>query len=448
MKKLLLIFFISAAICAISNAQGIFRLSPGTEMLVNNNVRIVLNNTSFENNGNIGIASTSRFIFTGNSAIEGINGTQNILFGELEINKPAGILQLNRFVNIFSSVTFTAGNIDLNGKALILVADPNGQLIGEHDNSRIIGNSGFVRKLATLNAPANNNPGNIGVSITSAANLGSTFIERYHYTIGGNNVRRIFKIIPTNNTSLNATLRFKYMDAELGGLDENLLTIWKSTTGTGGWSNQGGLADPVQNTVTVNGINDFNWFAIAPSNAALPVTLSSFIASCNNGGVLVNWGTSQEANTDFFEIQSSLNGSNWSAIAQSKANGNSTTPTSYQYKDVNAGRKYYRLRIVDKDGKYSYSSIQAVNCGTRNWELFVYPNPARDIIELTINGVNRHSLPVKIINAAGQLVWQQQVTLTNQYGKLTIPIAHLRSGIYFIRVDDEQYKRTITISKQ
>lgn len=448
MKKTILLLFITAMAAATASAQAIFRVSAGTNLLVNNNIRMVLNNTGFENNGSLGAGTFSRFVFTGNNPVANITGTGNIVFAELELNKAAGVVQLNRPVSIFTSIVFTSGNFDLNGNTLFLVADPNGQLVGENTNSRITGNSGLIRKPATLNAPSNLNPGNIGVGISSTQNLGSTTIDRWHYPVNGQNVRRVFHITPNNNSALNATLQFQYLDAELSGLDENLLSVWRSDNGTGGWTNIGGVVNTSLNTLTINGVNDFAWYTLAPSNAALPVTLSAFGASCGSEGISIKWQTTQEQNTDFFEIQSSLSGSIWSAIAKVDAIGNNNSITNYQYNDLVSDRKFYRLRIVDKDGKFSYSGVRTVDCETKKWNITVYPNPARHHIELTINGINRHSLPVKIINAVGQLVWQQQVVLTNQYRKLSIPIAQFSAGIYFLKVEDPQYNYAITISKQ
>lgn len=448
MKKTILLFFTAAIAKTTVSAQGVFRVSQGTTLLVNNNVRVVLNNTSFENNGSLGLGSLSRFVFTGNSPAASISGTGNTVLGELELNKTAGVMQLNRQVSVFSSVIFTSGNLDVNGNTLFLLADPNGQLTGEKNSSRITGNTGLVRKPAALNAPANLNPGNIGVFISSAQNPGATTIDRLHYPINGGNVRRVFHITPANNSGLNATLQFQYLDAELAGLDENLLSVWRSDNGTSGWTNIGGVVNGAQNTVTLSGVNDFAWYTIAPSNGTLPVILSAFSAACSGDGVLVKWQTTQEQNTDYFEIQSSLNGSTWSVVGKINAAGNSNSITDYEYKDITSDRKFYRLRIVDKSGQFSYSVVDTVNCGAKQWEITVYPNPARDKIELVINGINLHSIPVKIFNAAGQLVWQQRVALTNQYRQLTIPVDQLTSGIYFINIEETPYKKTITISKQ
>lgn len=448
MKKTILLFSICAIAMANAAAQAVFRVSPGTEMLVNNGVKIVLNNTSFENNGSLGLGTTSRFVFTGNSPVVTISGTGNTVLSELELNKTAGVVQLNRTVSIFTGVFFTSGNLDLNGNMLFLLADPNGQLIGENNNSRIIGNTGFVRKPATLNAPAGVNPGNIGLLITSAQNLGATTIERYHYSVNNQNVRRVFHINPANNNNLNATLEFRYLDAELNAIDENTLNLWRSANGSGGWASAGGIANAAQNSVTLNGLNDLSWFTPASSNAALPIILASFTATCANNQVVLNWQTKQEQNTNRFEVQSSIGGSIWTTLASVNATGNSSTPVDYSYNDISSGRKFYRLRIVDNDGSFTLSPVQTVDCSDKKWTITALPNPVRDNLELVLNGINRHSIKVEMVNALGQMVWQQQVSLTNQYRRIAIPVQQLVSGSYFIHINEPEYQQTIPIIKQ
>ncbi len=448
MKKLLLFVFFWSLTGIVVNSQAVFRISPGATLLVNNDAKIVLNNTGFENNGDLGTGSLSRFVFTGNDPVVTISGTGNTVLGELALNKSAGVVKLNRTVSIFTGVFFTSGNLDLNGNMLFLLADPNGQLIGENNNSRIIGNTGFVRKPATLNAPSGVNAGNIGLLITSAQNLGATTIERYHYTVNNQNVRRVFRINPANNNSLNATLEFRYLDVELNAVDENTLNLWRSVNGSSGWASVGGVANAAQNSVTLNGLNDLSWFTPAPSNAALPIILASFTATCANNQVTLNWQTKQEQNTNRFEVQSSIGGSIWTTLASVNAKGNSSTPVDYSYTDISSGRKFYRLRIVDNDGSFSLSPVETVDCSDKKWTITARPNPVRDNLELVLNGINRHSIKVEMVNASGQIVWQQQVSLTNQYRRIAIPVQQLASGSYFIHIKEPEYQQTISIIKQ
>ena len=87
------------------------------------------------------------------------------------------------------------------------------------------------------------NPGNLGAIFTSAANMGSTVIQRGHAiqanVIGSaSSIRRYFDITPANNAALNATLRMQYFDAEIGTQNENIFNFFRKPV-IGSWSNQG-----------------------------------------------------------------------------------------------------------------------------------------------------------------------------------------------------------------
>src|SRR5690606_16148686 len=82
-----------------------------------------------------------------------------------------------------------------------------------------------------LNAPASENPGQLGAIISSTQNLGSTVIRRGHvaYTINSQpSIYRYYEIVPSLNNNLNAVLRFHYLDEELHGHIEDDLTQWRT----------------------------------------------------------------------------------------------------------------------------------------------------------------------------------------------------------------------------
>jgi Secretion system C-terminal sorting domain len=116
------------------------------------------------------------------------------------------------------------------------------------------------------------NPGNLGAVITSAQNLGSTTIRRGH--IAASNVvaskpsiNRYFDITPTNNTGLNATLRFNYFDAELNGRTEAWLGLWRSNDNGNTWTGAGfGTRDAVANFVQQTGINSFSRWTLSDND--------------------------------------------------------------------------------------------------------------------------------------------------------------------------------------
>ena len=118
-----------------------------------------------------------------------------------------------------------------------------GLVNGETETSRIftLGN-GYVQVINSLNMPVSANPGNLGAIISSNKNLGSVTIRRGHLAqanVSGTTpgIRRYYDILPDNDNGLKATLRFQYFDAELNGLNESTLELWKQ--GRRNWTNEG-----------------------------------------------------------------------------------------------------------------------------------------------------------------------------------------------------------------
>jgi hypothetical protein len=126
-------------------------------------------------------------------------------------------------------VILDSGNLQLNGYLLDLGS--SGSIVGERNEARITGvRGGAVRVTSVLNGPQSVNPGNIGVEITSDANLGATVITRGHFQLtnsgGETSIERWFDIEPETNTSLHASLRFFYLDGELAGKNKNALALF------------------------------------------------------------------------------------------------------------------------------------------------------------------------------------------------------------------------------
>lgn len=99
----------------------------------------------------------------------------------------------------------------------------------------------------------------------------------------------------------------------------------------------------------------------------LPLTLKSFSASQPTATTtLLKWTTSSEQNTSHFDIEASQSGANFGLIDRVAAAGNSSSDINYSYTHTNPFRNttYYRLKMVDIDGKFTYSKIVSVNCTT------------------------------------------------------------------------------------
>lgn len=231
--------------------QVSFHISQGTHLVSNGQPTIVLQNASWTNDGMF-TADSSMVVFRGDQT-DSISGTTETQFFQLLLDKSTDSLRLAQSMQVDDSLFFQTGTIALEGSDLTLGTD-HGVLIGESETSRITGvNGGEVVKLAILTAPTAENPGNMGMTITTASNPGPTVIRRGHLPQSlpaGESINRYFDVTPAANAGLNATITYSYFDAELNGQTETDLESWQQT-GTN-WINQEPTAsDDNANFVTV-----------------------------------------------------------------------------------------------------------------------------------------------------------------------------------------------------
>ncbi|MFY7963915.1 MAG: hypothetical protein ACOVO1_03370 [Chitinophagaceae bacterium] len=107
-----------------------------------------------------------------------------------------------------------------------------------------------------------------------------------------------------------------------------------------------------------------NGFSVYPASdysfttpSVLPLTLSSFFASLQNNVTHLSWQTEQEINTSYFSVEYSNNATEYKSIAIINASGNSNSLKNYSANHtINIEpNHYYRLKMIDKDGKFTYS---------------------------------------------------------------------------------------------
>ena len=227
--RLLVLTLLLTAPGLAGQAQGL-QLMPGIHWVENGPSQLILHNASLINNGSF-LTDSGTVVFSSDAgATEAfIGGVNPVSFHHLTISQPAGDLRLNNDAFVSGRVFLDSGNLQLNGYLLDLGS--SGSIVGERNEARITGvRGGAVRISALLNGPQAVNPGNIGVEITSDANLGATVITRGHLALtnssGETSIERWFDIAPETNTSLHASLRFFYLDGELAGKNKNALTLF------------------------------------------------------------------------------------------------------------------------------------------------------------------------------------------------------------------------------
>lgn len=173
------------------------------------------------------------------------------------------------------------------------------------------------------------------------------------------------------------------------------------------------------------------------SNGTLPVKYTSITASLNtNQTVNVNWKIASEVNTDKYFVQRAGEDGVFTTIGTvSAANLN-----QYQFTDVNpaSGNNYYQIKAVDFDGTVSLSAIASIQLNSlKTFGFSVYPNPTKDLINISFGNLGSKSLLINIIDLKGSIKSSAKVTLNNTDNSISLNAANLTTGIYIIQITDE-----------
>lgn len=179
------------------------------------------------------------------------------------------------------------------------------------------------------------------------------------------------------------------------------------------------------------------------NDAALPVTLVAIKAAYNatNNTTQVQWSTAQEINSKMFIIERSTDGGRtFINIGSVNAKGTSVSPNQYQFTDLapEKGTSLYRLKMVDLDGKYEYSTIVSVSINDKpaaNYYSF-YPNPASRFTYISSTTNESKLATIQLLDATGRIV-KQQVNSMDRNHPVRFNTTGATTGMYFIRITSE-----------
>jgi hypothetical protein len=175
----------------------------------------------------------------------------------------------------------------------------------------------------------------------------------------------------------------------------------------------------------------------------VPVEYTKFDGTNRGDHNYIYWATAVEINNEKYELERSVDNTNFRKIAEIEGAGTYSQESSYNYEDADidaSGIYYYRLRQVDYDGNSSLSGTIAIRVasGDDRPGLQVYPNPAVDEIELSISGLEtaQSETQVEIFDGAGRVVRKLVIDKSENTTRLRqqIDIIELTEGVYTIRV--------------
>ncbi len=187
---------------------------------------------------------------------------------------------------------------------------------------------------------------------------------------------------------------------------------------------------------------------------AFPLHLLSFTAKKNGKANLLNWSTTNEINVDRFEVERSKDGREFSKIGISKANGTNQTNT-YQYSDAvapntplwGAGGLYYRLKMIDRDGQFSYSPIRQITTNNSPLIISIFPNPAKDVLQVQVESDKKTALQLIVLSADGKVLMSKSITANEGSSLQSINISILPKGSYLLKVKSYKDEQVMKFEK-
>jgi hypothetical protein len=381
------------------------------------------------------------------------NSTGDIKTDDMEINT-SGVVSLSSIgtllLTVSGTLTFTNGIIESTSDDIVIIKD-NATVANASDASHVdgpvrkIGNDAFTFPIGngTVYAP-------LGISDFSSTSTGQYSTAQYSSTAptgllnGGGTLSNTetWSLVKSNilhlskiTVSYNANQRSGgIMDSSDLAVAVNTGIIWLPINSLALGSNTiGSLTTSTRVSGLISGIT-----ISSPSGLnALPIELMDFSAKKAANQVDINWSTVSETNNDFFTVEKSIDGKNWSAISKLEGAMNSNTVLNYQSADnapVN-GMQYYRLKQTDLNGKVSYSAIVAVNYNhVASNKVSLYPNPVKNVLNIQLNTEASEQVTIVLTNAMGQKVME----MNNVSGaSFTMDVAALENGVYFLEVAQE-----------
>lgn len=280
--------------------------------------------------------------------------------------------------------------------------------------------------------------------ITTVTNSGSS-------PLSSGKVRIYYSLAEKNATAVPSEQSFGWFKYE-GSADEITANVYATGTLDPAKTvqltpNASGVEDGVD-YVEFHNITSFSSFVYlsTTSQNPLPVTLQYFRAVKEGSIANLTWKTTAEVNNKGFEVQRSSNVRDWHTLGfvnNQTVSGNSKGELIYEFADKAplTGVNYYRLKQIDYDDSFGFSSIAAIRFEEGTGLLFVYPNPVTgEKLSLSLPHAGTYS--VSVYNVSGQEV------LKSAKSNNTVDIHSLRAGVYVLQVvyeNGETHSKTFIV---
>lgn len=392
--------------------------------------------------------------------IQTISGTQPFVVNNITIhNTSSGSnnIVINKNLIIGASATFIDGILESDTDSITFLSEAT--YSGASDNSHInaivekVGNQAFTfpvgddLKLRTAGIEA---PSLITDVVTC-----KYFRSIPGKGIMGEGVDHVstleYWIIKRTNGFYNPLVTLSY-DSVYSGEITNIADLRVTNLIEGTWADMGGpgigsTTGMIRAVVVSATGGEFTLGSVSSFNP-LPIELLSFKAIYNNNEKKVDlkWETSSEKNSDYFSVERSVNGNDWTKISTLKAAGNSTSNISYQDYDFEpfSGINYYRLKETDFNADVIYSNIEYVTINSDASEFSVSPNPVLTSTTVDYWVTKDEEFQLELTNSLGQVFIKKNIQLKNGENQIIVDMGPFSSGNYILKIHSMDFTEVQT----
>ena len=171
----------------------------------------------------------------------------------------------------------------------------------------------------------------------------------------------------------------------------------------------------------------------ACAGAPLSIALTNFTAALQTNTVALAWQTISENKNNFFDIEHSSDGKNFTTVGTVRGAGTTTTIQNYSFAHTAPARgvNYYRLRQTDFDGQTTFSDVRAVRVSKGNLAS-LRPTEASEILVVSLHEVQNANTTLDVFDALGRQM--AQLDLEAGASEATLQVGGFAAGQYIVRI--------------
>lgn len=200
--------------------------------------------------------------------------------------------------------------------------------------------------------------------------------------------------------------------------------------------------DPTQGSI---GLHPTCFYA----NGVLPANNLSVKASLIDERSLLQWSVKDEYNVDYYEVEYSADGSQFTAQGRVNSKGNITGTNNYQFTDpgnTTSLNRYYRLKVVGVSGAHTYSPILKISQKSLQVTR-IMPNPFDKVINIQLYLRSAEKVQLRLIDMYGRVVYRATESLSKGTHALSVQTPNgLATGTYVMELmagTDDLYQQKL-----